>query len=307
MKEFEFIKTLRNSFGGVNACGIGDDAVLFGDNFLIAKDILVECIHFLPTTPIDLVIKKLFTSNISDISAMGGVAKSALIGVACSADKLGAISEAILKYAAFYNIKIIGGDTSKSKNGLFLSMTVIGVRGVSVLTRSGARQSDVIYLSRHSGLAKLSLEKELGLNNVGIDKYYHYSLTAETKAGKFLSEFSGVNSCCDLSDGLGRDLANIASESGLKAVLDLSSVDLGYLNEYGVDELDYFLSSGEEFALIFSVSQDRASLLEENFVNELGVKPVKIGKFVEGSGCFLACGNSEKDISDKGFQHFNFL
>lgn len=307
MKEFEFIETLRRSFGGQGARGIGDDAALFGDKFLVAKDILVEGVHFLSSTPIDLVISKLFTSNVSDISAMGGVAKAALIGIACSEDKLEAISKGILKYAKAYNIKIIGGDTSKSKNGLFLSMTIIGERGVNVLTRGGASNGDIIYLSRFVGLAKLSLEKELGLNQADIDKYYHYSLSAETEVGEFLSKFSGVTSCCDISDGLGRDLAHIASESRLKALLDLGLIDFSYIRKYGVDPVDYFLSSGEEFALIFSVDQDKASLLEESFANTLGVKPVKIGKFVEGSGCFLSYENSEKNISYKGFEHFNHL
>lgn len=305
MKEFEFIKSLRDFSRLFAPDGIGDDAAFFGGKYLVAKDVLCENVHFLSSTPIDLVVGKLFTCNVSDICAMGGTAKAALIGVACpNEEMLPSISESILKYAAFYGVDIIGGDTSKSGGGLFLSMTVLGEKGKNLLLRSGAGAGDIIYLSRPVGLAKLSLEKELGLNSLNIDKYYHYEQKAERSAGEFLGGFDGITCACDISDGLGRDLANIAKESGLKAVIDISAVDLDYLKNYGVDAEKYFISSGEEFALLFGVEKSREAQFEKSFEKALSCKPLKIGVFEVGSGCVLRSKGLSVDVSTSGFSHF---
>lgn len=305
MKEFEFIESIRFISNLQSPEGIGDDAALFAGKYLLAKDILVENIHFLPSTPIDLVVGKLFTCNVSDICAMGGRVCSALIGVASPSEELlPKISESIIKYAAFYGIEVIGGDTSKSNSGLFLSMTVLGERGENLLTRNSAQPGDVIYLSRHVGLAKLSLEKELGAHSLNIDRYYHYNLKAELKVAEFLSEFSGITCACDVSDGLGRDLTNIACASGVKAIIDISHLDLGYLKNYGVDAEKYFLSSGEEFALLFGVKKRCCRKFEKSFEKAFVYKPLKIGEFQAGAGCFIMNDGVETDISSLGFAHF---
>lgn len=306
MKEFEFIKSLRDFSRLSSPEGIGDDAALFGGKYLAAKDVLCENVHFLPSTPIDLVVGKLFTCNVSDICAMGGTAKAALIGVACPHEgMLPSISESVLKYATFYGIDIIGGDTSKSGGGLFLSMTVLGEKGKNLLLRHGAGVGDIIYLSRQVGLAKLSLEKELGLNSLNIDKHYHYRLEAETAVGEFLGGFDGITCACDISDGLGRDLSNIAGESGLKAVIDISGLDLSYLKTFGVNAEKYFISSGEEFALIFGVKKSHEKEFEKSFEKALSRKPLKIGVFEKGSGCVLLSNGVSTEVSEAGFVHFD--
>lgn len=308
MKEFDFINLLRRNFPGDYPASIGDDAALFGGNFLIAKDILVENIHFLPSAPLDLVIGKLFTANISDIAAMGGKPSAVLLGVACKEGDLEEIAAAVIEHSAYYGVKVIGGDTCASRSGLFLSATVIGEKGANILQRNGAKPGDVIYLSRSVGLAQLSLEKELGKNNLPIDKYYHYSLKAETAVGLFLGIDKRVSCCCDISDGLGRDLSGIASESGVKAVVDFKEVDLSYLDKFGVKSFDFFLSSGEEFALLFAVRGKDADIFEKDFESRFCMKPLKIGFFSEGKGCeALLADGSVKDISKMGFQHFSHI
>jgi len=104
MNEFEFIKNLSINFGN-DIYGIGDDAVLVENNLLISKDMLIENIHFLPTTPINHIINKLFASNISDIAAMGGTAKYALLGIATDDNsKLDKILSALKHVVVRYNI-----------------------------------------------------------------------------------------------------------------------------------------------------------------------------------------------------------
>lgn len=303
MKEFEFIKFLETEFNKDNL--IGDDAALIYNNILISKDILVENIHFLKSTPLEYVVHKLFTSNISDIASMGGTAEYVFLGIASENEE---VLEQIIPYVANecknYNVILAGGDTTSSKGGLFLSLTVVGKKGENVIKRNGAKEGDVIFLSRSVGKCKISLEKELNIYDFNIDKYYHYKKNAENILGSFLSSFDFVSSMTDISDGISVDLLNIAESSNKKAVLDYNKLPLDFLKEYNVDSVDYFLSSGEEFALLFTVLESKAQFIKEYVQEKLNINIIEIGRIESGSGLFILQDNQLKKVSSCGYQHF---
>lgn len=303
MKEFEFISTLEKS--KINKNGyIGDDAACIYDKLLISKDILSENIHFLSDTPLKYVIHKLFTCNISDIASMGAVAKYVLLGLALR-DKsyLKDIISLIEEKCRFYNVELIGGDTASSEKNVF-SLTVIGEKGKNVIYRNGAEAGDIIFISRPVGKCKISLEKELGKNNYDIDKYYHYQVTAESRLGAYLGNIEGISSMTDISDGLGVDLYNIASSSGKKAVIEFEKLDLSCLSEYHIDNFDYFISSGEEFALLFTVKNYKASKMQNDILNDLNINIIPIGRIENGSGLYLEKDGKMQEIKRKGYEHF---
>lgn len=305
MKEFDFIARMM-PISGPCPEGIGDDAALFGGKYLIAKDIMAENVHFLKSAPTDLIVKKLFTSNVSDIAAMGGSPVSALLGVGADGKTdMEALAEAAEAAAKFYGIKIIGGDTSVSASGLFLSMTIIGIRGKNLLLRSGARPGDVLYLSRPVGLAKVSLEKELGIREHPADPLSHYAKTAEKDAGAFLGSIKGVTAAADVSDGLGADAGHIARMSGVKITIDAELLNFPELTFLKQEAASYAVSSGEEFALVFTAKKNAAARIERNFEKTLGRKPLKIGAVSAGEGCFLKTGESLTEISSMGYEHFS--
>jgi len=303
MGEFEFIERLKRS-PKEDILSIGDDAAFF-DGYLVAKDILTENIHFLPTTPIEMVVKKLFVSNISDICAMGGYPKYCLLGISIP-EKYPFVQNiifAVNKMVENYNIELIGGDTTKSKSNIFLSLTVIGKPHKNLLKRSGAKAGDLVYLSRPVGLSKVSLEKELGIADVNIDPYLHYKKEPEIELSKYLSESCFVSSCIDISDGVGRDASHIAKQSGVKIIIDKGKLDVGIFNELSLENpIDYIISSGEEFALLFTVkcenSAEFESICKEKFPD---VKLV--GYVTEGEGVYLKDFSTMKNISDSGFEH----
>jgi len=307
MNEFEFIKQLSINFNN-DTSGIGDDAALIENNLLIAKDILVENIHFLPTTPIHHVINKLFSSNISDIAAMGGTAKYALLGIATDDSfKLDKILASLEYVLSRYNIKLIGGDTSRSVSGLYLSLTVIGEASKNVLKRSGATPGDVILLSRPIGKAKISLETEVGTSIFNCDPYYHYTLEAEDELGKILGNIPEITSCIDISDGLGIDASHIAKMSGVKVIIQDQYLPYQTLSQFHINKQDYILSSGEEFALLFTIPKNILQDVIYKITSELEKNSIiLIGQIKSGSGTFLQCENGMlKNISNYGYEHFN--
>lgn len=303
MKEFEFISNLEKSIINKKKY-IGDDAALIYNKLLVSKDILSENIHFLDTTPLKYVIHKLFTCNISDIASMGATAKYVLLGLALK-DKsyLEEIIPLIEKECALYNVELIGGDTTSSEKNVF-SLTVMGEKNKNVIYRNGAGIGDIIFISRPVGKCKISLEKELNKNNCNIDKYYHYGVTAENRLGAYLGNITGISSMTDISDGLGVDLNNIALSSGKKAVIEYEKLDLSYLDEYRVDNFNYFISSGEEFALLFTIKNSLSAKIQKDILNDLKINIIPIGRIEKGSGLYLEKDGGMWEIKAKGYEHF---
>jgi len=286
LKEFAFIESLKELSPDDRLHGIGDDAVLT-DGLLIAKDIITEGVHFTKDAPLQNIIFRLFTANVSDIAAMGGRAEKALLGVALPSyvDK-SRLTEAVRYSCAYYDIKLIGGDTTSSASHFFASLTIIGSPSENVLVRSGAQEGDDIYLSRPVGGAAAMLARELSGEKV----YDHYLYKAETELGAYLGSF-GVNSCIDISDGLGRDASHIAEASRVRMELDSRLIP-----EYGLSDA---VSSGEEYALLFTVSKSRSKEMEELIHRDLKRPVYRIGKVKKGAGVFL----DGEDISHKGWEH----
>ncbi len=297
MNEFDFIKSLQ--LGKQNShTSIGDDAVLI-NNMLISKDIMVEGVHFLATTPTELVIRKLFSSNVSDIASMGGVAKACLIGVAIpSGYDIEAISKSIIKYCNHYNLELIGGDTTSSTSGLMLSMTVIGEPSSNILTRSGANVGDVVFVSRMLGASKMALENELGATKHDVADNKHLMLDAEVRLGELLGNIPNVTACTDISDGLGVDANNIATSSSVKIVIDADK-----LQDASVSMIDYAISSGEEYALLFTAEASMAYELQNYVFNVLSKDIYAIGIVEKGTGVYLSTNSKLVDISKKGYEH----
>src|ERR1051325_2841419 len=88
-RESEIISRLRarGSIGDEVLLGIGDDAAVIkgvaGRDVLACCDLMVEGVHFRAEwTPPQLLGHKALAVNLSDIAAMGGVAKFAMVSIA---------------------------------------------------------------------------------------------------------------------------------------------------------------------------------------------------------------------------------
>lgn len=288
-REFSLIESLSKLLdkSGVTL-GVGDDAALFGD-VLIAKDIMAEGVHFTKGAPFLHIMRKAVTANVSDIAAMGGTAKYALLGIAIP-EGYQISPEDIAKPFEHYGLKLIGGDTTSSKDSLFISVTVVGERNEYVLTRSGAKPGDLVYLSRPVGRVRELLEEELA----GGSAYNHYLVKAETELGDLLGRTGIATSCIDVSDGLGRDASHIADMSGVRIIIEQDRIPVGHLSR---GNAEYAIGSGEEFALLFTIPADRQSEFEQMS------SAVHIGRAEAGAGVFLEKDSELTDISESGHEH----
>src|SRR5476649_477618 len=143
---------------------------------------LLENVHFRCSwdDPYRLGRKSLAVS-ISDIAAMGGIPRWALLSLALPAELplafLDDFTRGFLAVAAEHGVTLIGGDTCASRSGLVISVTIMGEQlPERIIRRSGAQPGDEIWVTGTLGDAALALRLlEKGALSVG-DEYLEFKL-----------------------------------------------------------------------------------------------------------------------------------
>ena len=225
--------------------GIGDDCAVIrgsrqsGTLELLKTDALVEGIHFAKGTPLHLVGWKALCRPISDIAAMGGSPRHAMITVAAP-DTWGdaqwkGLYRGIGKAARAFGVSVVGGETVRSPGLLFLSVSLNGdVRKTHLRLRSGARPGDFICVTGKLG------------GSLGSGR--HLRFQPRVAEGAWLASERGVTAMMDLSDGLGSDLPKLAKESRCSYRIAPDSLPL-----HRGSSTTEALSDGEDYELLVTI------------------------------------------------------
>jgi thiamine-monophosphate kinase len=144
--------------------GPGDDAAVLEPEpralQLLTTDALVEGVHFdRRFCPAAAIGHKALAVNLSDLAAMGGAPRAALLSLALPGDLPAADAEAIvdglLALAARFKVALVGGNITRSPGPLVVDVTALGTVGRRrVLTRSGARPGDEVYVTGTLGAGR---------------------------------------------------------------------------------------------------------------------------------------------------------
>ena len=247
--------------------GVGDDCAIF-DGWLVTKDLSVENTHFrLDWSTPEQAVEKHIVSNVSDISAMGGVPKIALLGLCLnknwSLETRNRVQVAFSQGFAKRGIALIGGDTVVGDVGMF-STTLLGhLAGDRPLLRSAVQPGDNLYVNgtlgkSGAGLWLLMNHPEAVAEFPKLVEYHLNPRIAEG-AGAELARQGAYGACMDISDGLSSELNHLAVASGvtLQIEKDLLPIDPDVLrlsDRYHLDPLDFALNGGEEYELLFANS-----------------------------------------------------
>ncbi|RLD49477.1 MAG: thiamine-phosphate kinase [Bacteroidetes bacterium] len=287
--EFGLIEHLTKNIPIVNKStvkGIGDDAAVLkpasGSQVLVSKDLLIEGVHFdLMYMPLKHLGYKAAVVNFSDIVAMNGVPKQIVVGISVSSkytvEALEEIYAGIKKACDVYKVDFVGGDTTSSVSGLFISVTVIGeVKKDKITYRSGAGVNDLLCVSGDLGSAYMGLlilEREKKAFQANPDMQpdlsdHDYILErqlkpeARTDLVKLFSDEEIVpTSMIDISDGLASEALHIckASDKGCliyeeKIPVDQDTYDTA--REFGIVPTVAALNGGEDYELLFTIKQN---------------------------------------------------
>ena len=247
--------------------GVGDDCAMF-DGWLVTKDLSVENTHFrLDWSTPEQAVEKHIVSNVSDISAMGGMPRIAVLGLCLnknwSEEIRTRVRDAFARGFAKRGIALIGGDTVAGEEGVF-STTLLGtLAGEKPLLRSAMQPGDNLYVNgtlgkSGAGLWLLMNHPEARADFPSLVEYHLNPQIAEL-AGAELARLSDRSACMDISDGLSSELNHLALSSGVhveieERLLPIDSEVLRMCDRYGLNPLDFALNGGEEYELLFANS-----------------------------------------------------
>ncbi len=293
--EMGFVSWLRGQIpakAGVTI-GPGDDAAALqwpgNRELLVTTDMLLEgsCFRLAEAGP-RRVGRKAMAVNISDIAAMAGIPRAAVVSVGLPRHGGRALAEELFQgmkaLAAEFDVAIIGGDTNTWTGELVISVTMLGeatARGP--VRRTGAKPGDWLFVTGPLG---------------GSIRGHHLDFTPRVHEALALHEQVELHAMIDISDGLARDLHHICEESGCGAVLVADQIPISEAARSMNDAkspLDHALSDGEDFELLLAVSPQDGKKLSNG-------SAVHIGECIE-NGVWLNVDGRDSPLAPLGYEH----
>ena len=302
--------------------GPGDDAaaVGFGGTALATADLLLEGGHFdLAFSSAGDVGWKALAVNVSDIAAMGGVPRYALVSLGAPASTpvatLEALYDGLGECARAFGVSVVGGDTVSSDR-LIVSVAVLGEAGPSgVVTRGGARPGDVVCVTGSvggaaAGLWLLRAAHEDDRSVALIERFpalaaAHRRPTPRVREG-LAAAAAGATAMIDVSDGLAADIGHICEASGLGVEIREASVPVaGGVNDVavwaGTDPKRLALGGGDDYELAIAIPAVQVPALAE----ALAPTPVTpVGEFVGDGRVLIERDGVRSPLAGLGWDHF---
>ncbi|HOX53939.1 MAG: thiamine-phosphate kinase [Candidatus Omnitrophica bacterium] len=296
--EFGFINVIKKMVktDGSVLRGIGDDAAVLRfdkDKYLLLTvDMLIEGAHFRRNmNPYDIGHKAL-SCSISDIAAMGGLPKYAVMSVGLPKDLnisyAKSLYKGIIDTANKYKINLVGGDTNRSDK-IIIDIALVGeVEKNKLVLRSKAKVGDLIFVTGFLGGSFKSGK--------------HLRFIPRLNEARLLVDNYRINSMVDISDGLVQDLSHILEESRVGATIFAQAIPIDR-----TADLKSALYDGEDFELLFTISKKESrKLIKDALENNFSFSIRPIGMITDRKkGFSIVYGSGrERKLTVKGFRHF---
>ena len=324
--ETEFVRWLERrspQAGGRLHLGIGDDAALVGvargNDLILTTDLSIEGVHFLRAVhPPRSVGHRALARSLSDIAAMGGTPRFALVSLAISKRTTrGWLEEFYAGFRALakrFGVAVIGGDTAVVPERTAVDVVLVGeVRRRRALLRSGARPGDQIFVSGRLGLSALGLRMlkarraELRRPAPPVEAVEaHLYPVPQCALGSYLSAKRLASALIDISDGLSTDLGHLVEASGVGARVWESLIPAPEVSASraarGINPLELALHGGEDYQLLFCVPPRKVSLIPREF---RGLPLRRIGEITRRRALRIVRTNGTQErLHPAGYDHF---
>jgi len=336
--EFGLISRLQRQLlpaGSDVVVGPGDDTAAVrtaaGTLTLLTADVLVEHVHFdRGIHGFEDIGWRAMAANISDIAAMGGRPKHALVSICLPDDvtveRVEEIYHGMAAAAGEHGCDIIGGDTVASPRELVISIALTGeVAEEHMVTRAGAREGDLVGVTGHLGgsQAGLAMLRTLQQETRGPEaappaerwdriRGRHLRPHPRVRAARELVRTGCVHAMIDVSDGLAGDLRHLADRSGVGAEIEQEKIPIDDQTRWAAEHLgasafDFALSGGEDFELLFTAAGETAPEVLEKAAGKAGLAITLIGRILprkEGL-IMVGPGGRKEPLVQGGFRHFS--
>lgn len=306
---------------------LGDDSASFqpreGCEILVTCDSMVEGRHYLPgkMNPMEIG-RRAMTMNISDIGAMGGVPRYALISLGLNEDTpvldIEKMYRGFLDVLRDFEASIVGGNLTKVDGAEFIDITLIGeAEKGKVIRRDSAREGDAVVVTGYPGHSAAGLELLLGKEHSDESITDHPLVQAykrpthRAREGKAIADSGLASAMIDTSDGFAGDLGHICEGSGLGAILYVDKLPLSdalrkISGKLRKDPYDFVLGSSDDYELIITCAPDHIRKIKNLIESLSNVLVTEVGRLGGDSHRICLCypDGSEKDASVSGWDHF---
>jgi len=302
--------------------GIGDDAAVVEDRpdlyRLITTDAFVEGVHFRRefATPWQIGWKAM-AANLSDIAAIGGEPRWAVVSVAfsetISVEEVEELYRGMNAVCSPFGCSIVGGDTSFSPDRMLISIAVIGeVEKERLTLRNGAKIGDAICVTGELGGSEAGLQvlKEKGPTDEDVVRR-HLEPRPRLREARTMGEVGRIHAMIDISDGLSSEIHHICRESRVGARLFAAKIPIcpgarEIARKVGRSPMDYALGGGEDFELLFTLCPGEVERVRSHLLNNIRTPVAVIGEIVELRKGVVLVGEDgrEREMPQSGYQHF---
>ncbi len=304
--EFQLINWIRNRRQVVNANvikGIGDDMAIIecgSEKLLITTDMLLDGVHFdLAAALPEQVGYKAMACSLSDCAAMCSTPSVAVVAVALpktmDMDQAKRLNDGVQKAATEFKCPVVGGDTTSWDNPLAINVTMLSkATEREPVLRSGAAVGDAIFVTG-----------QLGGSLTGRHLDFIPRVTESLQLGGMVN----LHAMIDVSDGLASDLGHICSESKVSAIIEAQALPVSEAAAQCDDPIKAALTDGEDFELLFTVSQSDAEKLDSQWTLVSSTNLTRIGEIIkrgdnDATIMIRNCNGKIETVTCKGWEHF---
>ena len=303
------------------AFALGNDGALLtppdGASLVVTKDLMVAGVHYPEGEEPAVLARRLLRVNLSDLAAMGAIARSYALGLALPFDVGDAWVEAFAAGLArdqeAFGISLIGGDTVATEGPAVLSLTAFGtVENGAYLPRAGAREGDDIYVSGTIGDATLGLRAVQG-GLAALPPEDRAALAERFRLPEprlaLGTALVGRATCAiDVSDGLVADLGHISERSRVAACVRADAVPLSdparRTLAAGEADIADLVTGGDDYELLFCAPSSERETIDA-LGRCLGLALTRIGAIETGQGVTVSDADGQPlTLSRAGYRHF---
>lgn len=295
----KIIESNRPSRSSVVA-GIGDDCAVLrsggpGKLLLYTCDPVVEGVHYLAQTPPRQIGWKAMARNLSDIAAMGGLPRWAVVSIglrpATPVKYVERIYDGLRAAASKFGCQIVGGDTAHVRREQFVVVALLGEVEKSKLTlRSGAKIGDSVLVTGTLG---------------GSLRGKHLKFTPRVDEARWLAQNFPIHAMIDLSDGLSSDLQRLVEASKNRVGFEIFAAEVP-ISPAAHGSLNAALNDGEDFELLFTIDPRNVTTLRKQWLRKFKLPLTEIGSVVRSPGkvSLVTANGRKRFLTPSGYDHF---